>query len=49
MSVHRPVTGFVFPHILCTSQNAVLSQFHNYFLGGTKFKALFINLTKVKI
>ena len=36
MSVHRPVTGFVFPHILCTSQSAVLRQFHNYFLGGTK-------------
>ena len=49
ISVHRPVTGFVFPHILCTSQSAVLRQFHIYVLGGTKFRALFIHLTKVKI
>jgi hypothetical protein len=42
-SVHQPVTGFVFPHI------HPRMHFHNYCLGGTKFKALFIRLIKLKI
>ena len=50
LSVHPPVNGFV--QVLShTSQNAVLSHFHNFCMGGTKFEALIllIHLKKVKI